>query len=164
VLDELVTEAEAGGSPEAELAKELEEALGDLETRVARLELQSLLSGEYDESDAIVELHSGAGGTDAQDWCEMLLRMYQRWAERRGFDVEIDEATAGQEAGTAVGHLHREGSLRLRPPVGRTWRPSSGPDVAVRLATSSADELRLARRHARSSRTCPTRWPSTTRT
>ena len=65
----------------------------------ASLETQSLFSGPYDENDAIVELHAGAGGTDAQDWTEMLLRMYSRWAERRGFAVEIDEATEGQEAG-----------------------------------------------------------------
>jgi peptide chain release factor 2 len=73
--------------------------IDDLARRLDDLELRSLFTGEYDENDAIAELHSGAGGTDAQDWCEMLLRMYQRWAERRGFDVEIDEATAGQEAG-----------------------------------------------------------------
>jgi peptide chain release factor 2 len=78
---------------------ELHTAVDDLTRRLDSLELRSLFTGEYDESDAIVELHSGAGGTDAQDWCEMLLRMYQRWAERRGFDVEVDEATAGQEAG-----------------------------------------------------------------
>jgi peptide chain release factor 2 len=59
----------------------------------------SLLSGPYDQNDAIAELHAGAGGTDAQDWTEMLLRMYSRWAERRGFGVEIDEVTEGQEAG-----------------------------------------------------------------
>ncbi len=78
---------------------ELTGAIDDLARRLDDLELRSLFTGEYDENDAIAELHSGAGGTDAQDWCEMLLRMYQRWAERRGFDVEIDEATAGQEAG-----------------------------------------------------------------
>ena len=99
VLDELVTEAESGGSPDEGLAKELEEALDDLETRVARLELQSLLSGEYDDRDAVAEVHAGAGGTDAQDWAEMLLRMYTRWAERRGFSIEMDEATEGKEAG-----------------------------------------------------------------
>ena len=66
---------------------------------IAALETQSLFSGPYDENDAIVELHAGAGGTDAQDWTEMLLRMYSRWAERRGFGVEVDEATEGQEAG-----------------------------------------------------------------
>ncbi len=61
--------------------------------------MQSLFSGEYDELDAVCEVHAGAGGTDAQDWTEVLLRMYQRWAERRGFTVEVDEATEGQEAG-----------------------------------------------------------------
>ncbi|HXQ75598.1 MAG TPA: peptide chain release factor 2 [Acidimicrobiales bacterium] len=81
------------------VAGELTGVVDDLARRLDDLELRSLFTGEYDENDAIAELHSGAGGTDAQDWCEMLLRMYQRWAERRGFDVEIDEATAGQEAG-----------------------------------------------------------------
>jgi peptide chain release factor 2 len=81
------------------VAGELTAAIDDLARRLDDLELRSLFTGEYDENDAIAELHSGAGGTDAQDWCEMLLRMYQRWAERRGFDVELDEATAGQEAG-----------------------------------------------------------------
>jgi peptide chain release factor 2 len=73
--------------------------VSDLERNIAALETQSLFSGPYDENDAIVELHAGAGGTDAQDWTEMLLRMYSRWAERRGFGVEVDEATEGQEAG-----------------------------------------------------------------
>ena len=80
-------------------AAELGELLDDLERRLGELELRSLFSGEYDERDALVDLHAGTGGTDAQDWCEMLLRMYLRWSERRGFDVEIDEASAGQEAG-----------------------------------------------------------------
>ncbi len=66
---------------------------------VGQLELRSLFAGEYDERDAIGELHAGQGGTDAQDWCEMMLRMYLRWAERRGFEVEVDETTEGQEAG-----------------------------------------------------------------
>ena len=70
-----------------------------LERSLSRLELQRLFQGDYDESDAIAEFHAGAGGTDAQDWCEMMLRMVSRWAERRGFSVELDEATEGQEAG-----------------------------------------------------------------
>jgi peptide chain release factor 2 len=81
------------------VAGELTGLIDDLARRLDDLELRSLFTGEYDGNDAIVELHSGAGGTDAQDWCEMLLRMYQRWAERRGFTVELDEATPGQEAG-----------------------------------------------------------------
>jgi len=99
VLDELVDEALSGGSPDEGLTKELEQAIDDLETRVGRLELESLLSGEYDDRDAVAEIHAGAGGTDAQDWAEMLLRMYSRWAERRGFTIEVDEVTEGKEAG-----------------------------------------------------------------
>jgi peptide chain release factor 2 len=86
-------------SPDAALSAELVETVDGLGARLAALEMQSLFSGEYDESDAVCEVHAGAGGTDAQDWTEMLLRMYQRWAERRGFTVELDEATEGQEAG-----------------------------------------------------------------
>jgi len=78
---------------------EVVESIDDLQRRLGELELRSLFSGDYDERDAIVEFHAGTGGTDAQDWCEMLLRMYGRWAERRGFDIELDEATEGQEAG-----------------------------------------------------------------
>ena len=99
VLREMVDEAAAGGSPDPGLAGELRETVDALGRRLGQLELQSLFSGEYDDRDAIAEVHAGAGGTDAQDWAEMLLRMYQRWAERRGFAVEVDEATPGQEAG-----------------------------------------------------------------
>jgi peptide chain release factor 2 len=81
------------------LSTELVGALDDLGPRLADLELRSLFSGDYDEKDVIIDLHAGTGGTDAQDWCEMLLRMYLRWAERRGFGVEVDETTPGQEAG-----------------------------------------------------------------
>ena len=86
-------------SADAALSAELVETVDGLVARLGALELQSLFAGEYDEFDAVCEVHAGAGGTDAQDWTEMLLRMYQRWAERRGFTVEIDEATEGQEAG-----------------------------------------------------------------
>jgi peptide chain release factor 2 len=98
-LDELVEEGRAEGTPDASLESELVASVDALHKRLATLELQSLFSGEYDEMDAVADVHAGAGGTDAQDWTEMLLRMYQRWAERRGFSVEIDEATEGQEAG-----------------------------------------------------------------
>ena len=98
-LADLVAEAEEAGAPDEGLAKELVTTVDDLTTRVGQVELESLFSGEYDDRDAVCEVHAGAGGTDAQDWTEMLLRMYQRWAERRGFGVEVDEATPGQEAG-----------------------------------------------------------------
>ncbi|MBV8560461.1 MAG: PCRF domain-containing protein, partial [Acidimicrobiia bacterium] len=81
----------------------VEGEVGDALVAVGRtldeLELRSLFSGEHDELDAVCEIHAGAGGTDAQDWAEMMLRMYLRWAERRGFSVELDEVSAGQEAG-----------------------------------------------------------------
>jgi peptide chain release factor 2 len=98
-LVELTEESAAEGARDAALEAELVETVDALSARLDALELQSLFSGEYDEHDAVCEVHAGAGGTDAQDWTEMLLRMYQRWAERRGFTVEVDEATEGQEAG-----------------------------------------------------------------
>jgi peptide chain release factor 2 len=81
------------------VADELSGAIASLATDLDGLELRSLFTGEHDERDAVCEIHAGEGGTDAQDWSEMLLRMYQRWAERRGFDFELDEVTPGQEAG-----------------------------------------------------------------
>jgi peptide chain release factor 2 len=80
-------------------AAELAEQLTDIERRLDELEEQRLFQGRYDAGGAVVSVHSGAGGTDSQDWVEMLLRMYLRWAERRGFDVELTEASPGEEAG-----------------------------------------------------------------
>jgi peptide chain release factor 2 len=94
VLDQLLDEA-----PDAGAEKELTTALDRLKADLDRLELASLLSGEYDANDAVASLHAGAGGTESQDWAEMLLRMYLRWAEREGFKVELDEVTPGEEAG-----------------------------------------------------------------
>jgi len=99
VLAEFAAESLGAGEIDQSIFAELASAVEDLGHAIAALETQSLFSGPYDENDAIVELHAGAGGTDAQDWTEMLLRMYSRWAERRGFGVEVDEATEGQEAG-----------------------------------------------------------------
>ncbi len=78
---------------------ELEELVSHLSGELDRLELRSLFSGEHDDRDAVAEIHAGAGGTDAQDWAEMMLRMYLRWAENKGFSVELDEVSQGQEAG-----------------------------------------------------------------
>lgn len=81
------------------VAGELEVAVSSLNRDLDDLEMRSLFTGEHDERDAVCELHAGEGGTDAQDWTEMMLRMYLRWAERRGFEVEVDEVTPGTEAG-----------------------------------------------------------------
>ncbi len=81
------------------LEPEIAEAAAALALDLDKLELRALFSGEHDERDAICEVHSGAGGTDAQDWAQMVLRMIRRWAETKGFDVEVDEISEGQEAG-----------------------------------------------------------------
>jgi peptide chain release factor 2 len=82
-----------------EMAGELEEQIVSVQTRLDALEEQRLFSGTYDAGDALVTVNAGAGGTDAQDWAEMVLRMEMRWAEKRGFTVELLEASAGEEAG-----------------------------------------------------------------
>src|SRR4029077_3690258 len=81
------------------VADELEGSVGALASALDDLELRALFSGEHDELDAVCEIHAGEGGTDAQDWAQMMLRMYQRWAERRGFGMEGEEVSEGQEAG-----------------------------------------------------------------
>ena len=82
-----------------ELRTELEEELQQLSGRLSQFELQLLLSEEYDKNNAILELHPGAGGTESQDWGSMLLRMYTRWAEKKGFKVETLDYLPGDEAG-----------------------------------------------------------------
>ena len=135
---ELLAREEADDSQEAEIAA----AADDLSRRLADLELRSLFGGEHDERDAICEIHAGEGGTDAQDWAEMLLRMYERWAERRGLASEIDEASPGKEAGLLSATLiikgrYAYGSLRGEQGVHRLVRISPF-DAAARRQTSFA--------------------------
>ena len=78
---------------------EVERSLAGIDADLRRIELRSMFAGEHDERDALVSVTSGEGGVDAQDWAEMMLRMYTRWAEQRGFDVEVEEFTEGSEAG-----------------------------------------------------------------
>ncbi|MCB0344964.1 MAG: peptide chain release factor 2 [Bdellovibrionales bacterium] len=86
-------------SSEAELLADAANELDLLEQGLSKLEIARMMSGKHDVSDAVVEINSGAGGTEAQDWCEMLLRMYLRWAEKQGFKTEILSINAGEEAG-----------------------------------------------------------------
>ncbi len=81
------------------LEKELEESLNNLETEVEKAKIKTLLSGKYDDYDAIMTLHSGAGGTEAQDWTEMLFRMYKMYAEKQGYKIRILDILNGDEAG-----------------------------------------------------------------
>ena len=84
---------------EESLDDEISTALYDLQRSFEELEMRSLFAGQYDESDAVCSVQSGAGGTDAQDWVETLLRMYTRWAERRGLNLQVESVSAGTEAG-----------------------------------------------------------------
>lgn len=94
VLLELAAEEE-----DASTWEEVVQELGKLDTEVAQIELQALLSGEYDASNAILSIHPGAGGTEAQDWAQILLRMYTRWAEDKGYTVRTLDFLPGDEAG-----------------------------------------------------------------
>lgn len=85
--------------PDEEMQAEVTEALPSIEEQIEKLQFALMLSGEHDERDAIVSIHAGSGGVDAQDWAEMLLRMYLRWAERHRFKTEIFDYSEGEEAG-----------------------------------------------------------------
>jgi peptide chain release factor 2 len=94
---------------DSDMAGELTDQLADIEGRIAAMEEERLFSGKYDSGDAIVTINSGAGGTDAQDWAEMLLRMEMKWAQSRGFKVELLEASPGEEAGIKSAAFRAEG-------------------------------------------------------
>ena len=126
-----------------ETYKEAEVALSSLRERLAKLQLESLLSGEADANDCFLEIHAGAGGTESQDWAEMLLRMYVRWAERRGFKLEFIEESAGEEAGLksvtvkVIGH-NAYGWLKTESGVHRLVRISPFDSQARRHTSFSS--------------------------
>ena len=91
--------AEEEGGDEGEAAHETARALGAARAELEAQELRVMLSGEYDRLGAIVSIHPGAGGTEAQDWAEILLRLYLRWAERHGYKVELADTQPGESAG-----------------------------------------------------------------
>lgn len=125
---------------DAETAKEVEAALMQLQKNYEALEMAALLAGPYDKYNALVSLHAGAGGTEAQDWVSMLLRMYTRWAERNGYKVEIWDLLPGDEAGVKsvtflVEGPHAYGYLKGERGVHRLVRHSPF-DAAGRRHTS----------------------------
>src|ERR671932_2438854 len=97
-LDDLEALEELAAEDDS-IAGELEQQRAEVESKLAALEEERLFAGRYDSGDAAVSVHAGTGGTDSQDWAEMLLRMLMRWAERRGFKVDLIEASEGEEAG-----------------------------------------------------------------
>jgi peptide chain release factor 2 len=114
---------------EPEMADEIEASVAPLRRELDRLQEAALFDGEYDAGDAVVTLQSGTGGTDAQDWTEMMLRMYERWAADRKFDIELLEASPGEEAGLksatfSVGGENAYGILRAERGKHRLVRQS----------------------------------------
>ena len=130
---------------DGQMAGEIAESLEPLERELERLQEEALFTGEYDAGDAVVTIHSGTGGTDAQDWAEILLRMYLRWAADRGFQTELLEASPGEEAGlksatfTARGE-NAYGILKAERGVHRLVRLSPF-DQAHRRHTSFAEVI-----------------------
>jgi len=125
-----------------DLDEELAEGLRSLADELERLREEALFTGRYDAGDAILEIHAGTGGTDAQDWAGMLLRMYLRWAADRGFETEILEASPGEEAGlksatVAVRGENAYGTLKAERGVHRLVRLSPF-DAAHRRHTAFA--------------------------
>jgi peptide chain release factor 2 len=132
-------------SMDGDMAAEIEASIAPLRQELDRLQEDALFSGEYDAGDALVTIHAGTGGTDAQDWAEMLLRMYLRWAQSRGFRTELLEASPGEEAGlkSATFAVHGEnayGILKAERGVHRLVRLSPF-DQAHRRHTSFAQVI-----------------------
>ncbi len=118
MIDDAETLAElADEEDDQSVSAEIEEIIAAASARFDDLELRALFTGEYDDHDAVCHIQSGAGGTDAQDWAEMLLRMYSRWAETRGLEIELDAIQEGQEAGITTAEFivkgrHAYGRMR----------------------------------------------------
>lgn len=108
-MEELVSEA--SDEEAQELLREIEPITERLAADLGDLEIKSFLSGRHDQSNAIISIHAGAGGTESCDWAEMLLRMYTRWCERRGFIVTIQDLQAGEEAGISRVSMHIQGEF-----------------------------------------------------
>jgi len=133
---------ELAESQDETLHAEIENELGQIDHELNQRELSTLLGGQYDRGDAILAIHAGAGGTDSQDWVEMLQRMYLRWAEQNGYETEVIDLTEGEEAGIksvtiTVKGQYAYGYLRAEKGVHRLVRLSPY-DAAHRRHTSFA--------------------------
>ncbi|MGF1483061.1 MAG: peptide chain release factor 2 [Opitutales bacterium] len=134
-MQELVDEADETDG--AAMAGELREQAEAMMAEVDSLEISSFLSGELDANNAILTIHAGAGGTESCDWAEMLLRMYTRWGERRGFTVSLDDLQQGEEAGV------REAILRLEGPNAYGYaKAERGVHRLVRISPFDAQKRR----------------------
>lgn len=119
------------------LEQEICSEIDHLSSQLDRLDFQLLLGGEYDRTGAILAIHAGAGGTESQDWAEMLLRMYMRWAEKRGYRAELWDTSPGEEAGIKSAMLEVKGSYAYG-----YLRSEHGVHRLVRLSPFNADHAR----------------------
>ena len=132
----MIDMAEAEG--EAALVTEAEKSVEALAARAEAMRLESMLSGEADANDTYLEIHAGAGGTESQDWAEMLFRMYTRWAERHGYKLQLIEESEGEGAGI------KSATLMVKGPNAYGWLKSeAGIHRLVRISPFDAN----ARRH-----------------
>ena len=132
---ELIAMAEA--EADAAMVADGMASLRALATESKRREIESLLSGEADNNDAFVEINSGAGGTEAQDWAEMLMRMYTRWAEKRGYKVQLMEESEGEQAGI------KSATLQVSGPAAYGWlKTEGGVHRLVRISPFDANARR----------------------
>jgi peptide chain release factor 2 len=131
-LDELLA-----AEPDATMSAEVDQEVGSVESDVDAFELRSLLRGPDDFRDAQLEISAGAGGTEAQDWAQMLMRMYTRWAERRGYGVEILDVSEGEEAGIKGAVLEIRGQYAYG-----FLRPETGVHRLVRISPFDAQSRR----------------------
>ncbi len=123
---------------DSDIVAECEAALEALQQRAERMEVETLLSGEADANDAFIEVHAGAGGTESQDWASMLLRMYMRWAEKKGFKVTLIQQTDGEEAGI------KSATVEIKGHNAYGWaKTESGVHRLVRISPFDSN----ARRH-----------------
>ena len=137
-LEQQVNDAlELAKMNDSSVQTELQAQLSQLQKDFDQLKRQLQFSGPYDDSDAIVSIHAGAGGTDAQDWAQMLLRMYVRWAEQQGYKVETIEQSSGEEAGLKSVTLEIDG-----PFVYGKLQGEHGVHRLVRLSPFNSDNLR----------------------
>lgn len=136
-LSELVEMAIADEEEDEALAAEVRRELEGLEARLERLNFELLMGGEYDRHGAILAIHAGAGGTESQDWTEMLLTMYLRWADKRGHKAQVLEVSQGEEAGIKRVHLEVQGEYAYGYLKGE-----GGVHRLIRLSPFDADHLR----------------------
>ena len=123
--------------PDEDMLGEAQGGLNQLRRDLDRWELERLLSGEYDKEGAVLSINAGAGGTDAQDWAQMLLRMYTRWAEDRGMKVTVDELSEGEEAGIKSATIEIEGRYAYG-----YLRNEKGTHRLVRISPFNANDKR----------------------